>query len=235
MKLALAQIQPIPDDVDQNISSHLDWIKKAKQKGADAIFFPELSLTGYEPRLAQELGFSVDDTRLDVFQLQSDNKQLTIGIGVPIAQGLDRYISMVIFQPNQPRIVYSKQLLHQDELPYFKPGKQDVQIDVKGAKIAIAICYESLQTSHLENALKKKPNIYLASVAKPMSGVDKAKSHFNQISAEYNLTVLMVNSVGTCDSFIAAGNSSIWSNKGECQNVLNNTEERLLIFTSNLE
>lgn len=53
MKLCSAQIQPIKGDIDRNIQKHIFFINSAIENGADLIFFPELSLTGYEPTLAK--------------------------------------------------------------------------------------------------------------------------------------------------------------------------------------
>ena len=47
MKIALAQIGPRLGDVNANLQKHLDVIAKAKEKGAQVVCFPELSLTGY--------------------------------------------------------------------------------------------------------------------------------------------------------------------------------------------
>ena len=45
--LALAQISTKLGDVEANLETHLDLIKKAKTQKADLVVFPELSLTGY--------------------------------------------------------------------------------------------------------------------------------------------------------------------------------------------
>lgn len=55
MKIALAQIQYEKGDIARNIELHLIWIDQAIAQGADCIFFPELSLTGYEPTLPKSL------------------------------------------------------------------------------------------------------------------------------------------------------------------------------------
>jgi predicted amidohydrolase len=66
--------------------------------GADVILFPELSLTGYEPQLAQELAMDPTDRRLDAFQLVSDRHQVTLGLGMPVRGVKGIYISLV-FKP----------------------------------------------------------------------------------------------------------------------------------------
>jgi predicted amidohydrolase len=49
-RIALAQISSILGDVDRNIERHVEWAERAIEQGADAIIFPELSLTGYTVR-----------------------------------------------------------------------------------------------------------------------------------------------------------------------------------------
>ena len=55
MKIGLAQIKPFKGDLGKNIELHLQFIQKAILNKVDAIFFPELSITSYEPELAGSL------------------------------------------------------------------------------------------------------------------------------------------------------------------------------------
>jgi predicted amidohydrolase len=45
--VAAAQITTVPEDIDTNLDTHLEYIGKAKAQGCDLVVFPELSLTGY--------------------------------------------------------------------------------------------------------------------------------------------------------------------------------------------
>jgi predicted amidohydrolase len=83
MKISVAQTNSVKGDIDANIKKHLDLIKLAVSYRSDAIFFSELSLTGYEPELAEVLASSKEDARLDVFQEMSNSHALTIGLGLP--------------------------------------------------------------------------------------------------------------------------------------------------------
>ena len=56
IQAALCQTKPALGNLDQNLSSRIEWLKKATQEGADLVLFPELSLTGYLLRdLTQEI------------------------------------------------------------------------------------------------------------------------------------------------------------------------------------
>ena len=48
--IALAQISSVLGDVERNVKRHAEWCERATLRGADAIIFPELSLTGYTLR-----------------------------------------------------------------------------------------------------------------------------------------------------------------------------------------
>lgn len=214
MILCAAQLQPIACNIEKNISKHLELIELAAANEADVIVFPELSITGYEPKYASELATDQNDPRFDVFQLRCEASHLSIGIGTPtVAQGGVR-ISMVLFQPAKPRTTYSKQLLHADELPYFICDEVQLIFSIKGHTLAPAICYESLQPLHGENAARLGADIYLASVAKSSAGVEKAHSHFPVLAKEHSMIVLMANSLGPCDDFVSAGLSAAWDEKG---------------------
>lgn len=229
MKIALAQLKPVKGDIEKNIDLHLTLVDRAVTQGANAIFFPELSITAYEPALANELCTTVDDARFTVFQAKSNEHDITIGIGVPIAGENKPHIGMLIFQPSQNCICYFKQLLHEDELPFFASGDQQLIVEIGPLKIAPAICYESLQSSHIQEAVKLGANLYLASVAKSQDGIDRANLYFSQIARTYNIPVFMSNSVGYCDNFESAGQTAVWNRNGKCITRLRAQEEGLII------
>lgn len=230
MKIAIAQTRPVKGNISANIEAHKKFIDLALTLKAEAIFFPELSLTGYEPELSNELATNQNDNRLDRFQNISDKNNIIIGLGLPTRTDLKIRISMIIFEPNKQRQIYSKQQLHSDELPYFEKGIGQVIITTDKTKIAPAICYESLQPIHSENAFKLGAEIYLASVAKSENGVEKAFKHFPIIAKQYGKPVLMSNCVGFCDNFLSAGKSSVWTKDGELIGQLDNKTEGILIF-----
>ncbi|MEM1326412.1 MAG: carbon-nitrogen hydrolase family protein [Bacteroidota bacterium] len=230
MRIALAQIQSQSGQIDQNIAHHLHWIDQAIAARSDAIFFPELSLTNYEPELADTLQMQLRDERLSIFQEKSDAAKITIGFGMPLRTADGVQIAMLIFQPDQPLRYYAKQILHEDELPYFISGKEQAYIDINGIKVASAICYESLQESHLQNAIENGAQLYLASVAKAQKGINKANIHFPKMAKQYQIPILMVNSLGKSDNFIAAGQSGVWNEKGEKVRQLSAKQENLLLY-----
>lgn len=230
MKICVAQTRSEKGNIKNNIENHFGWIELAVAEKSDLIIFPELSLTGYEPELAKELATDLKDPRLDKFQKVSDSNEITIGIGLPTKSDSGIFISMVIFEPNRDRKIYSKQKLHLDELPYFIRGNEQIILNIKNKRIAPAICYESLQSEHSEKANSLGAELYFASVAKSQNGIEKAFAHYPKIAKKYSMPVLMANSVGFCDNFLSVGQSAIWDNKGNLLKKLESDKEGLLLF-----
>lgn len=230
MRIGVAQTKPITGDIEANIREHKRLIALAVEQGADMLVFPELSITGYEPELAKELATTPDDPRFDDFQLISNGSRITIGIGVPVQGEAGVMIGMIIFQWNNPSLLYTKRYLHADELPYFVSGQEQVFLADGQDKIALAICYEVFVPEHAAYAHERGATIYLSSVAKTPHGVEKALPALADTARRYGMTVLMSNCIGYCDRAVCGGRTSVWNKEGKLLAQLNDTNEGILIL-----
>jgi predicted amidohydrolase len=233
MKICAAQTRPVKGDIKSNIANHKRIIDLAISHGANSIIFPELSLTGYEPELSKELATDPGDSRFDDFQEISDTSQVIIGVGVPTKNKAGICISMILFQPQEARRMYSKKYLHADEEAFFISGENFSVLKVNKTSLALAICYELSVPEHPENAWKSGADIYIASVAKSVMGVEKAIKSLSAIANTYSMTVLMSNCIGPCDGEECGGKTSVWTNKGSLAGQLNGTNEGIIIIDTN--
>lgn len=229
MKICLAQIQSQKGDIPSNIEHHQRFVAEVVDDGIDVIVFPELSITGYEPTLVQKLAMTAEDPRLEVFQQMSDRHRMAIAMGVPLKTTQGVCISLVIFHPQQPRQIYAKQYLHEDEEPYFVAGQNATGLLQHSDNVALSICYELSVFEHAETAVRDGAKIYLASVAKSAAGIEQASPRLAKIAREYALMTLMVNCVGACEDFVGAGQSAVWNAQGQLIGRLNSTDEGLLM------
>ncbi|MBE7473907.1 MAG: carbon-nitrogen hydrolase family protein [Anaerolineae bacterium] len=235
MKICVAQTRPIKGDIQSNLDNHKKLIDLAVANGAAIVIFPELSLTGYEPTLSKELVTHPNDSRFDVFQKIADTQQITIGVGVPTKSNSGICISMLIFQPHQARQTYSKKYLHPDEEEFFVGGQNSMDLIGNKPCIAPAICYELSVPEHAENAFRSGAEVYVASVAKFVNGIDKAINRLADIARKYSMTVLMSNCIGQADGSECAGKTSIWNNKGLLVGQLNDKNEGILIIDTDTQ
>lgn len=231
----MVQSRSVKGKIDQNIETHLRLIGIAIQAKADLIVFPELSITGYEPALAEKLACTIQDARFNAFQAVADTHSVTIGIGMPTRSDDGIHISMLFFQPHKARLQYSKQMLHEDELPYFVSGKNQAFLLNLGKKIAFGICYETLKRAHFVTAIENAADIYIASVAKPDRGTQNAYVHFPSLAKEFGIPILMANCVGYCDNFWSNGKSAVWNQDGALAAQLDEKHQGLLIYDTALE
>ena len=230
MKIAIVQLEPVKGNIERNIGIHTNWIKQAINKNTDLIVFPELSLTGYEPKLARSLATGQDDERLDCFQKLSDDNKITIGIGLPTGKEDELYISMIIFQPGKKRTTYSKQYLYPTEVSTFTAGSNPLILEFEHDIVAPAICYELSNREHSEFAARNKATVYLASVLNSVNGIDSDLQKLSDIARTYTMITFMANFTGESGGYRCAGKSSVWDENGEIIKQLGDQEEGLIIF-----
>jgi predicted amidohydrolase len=230
MKICLAQFKPVKGDITINIDNHAKMIHLAADHGAHLIIFPELSITGYEPTLANNLAIDADDSSLDSLQEISNTKHIAIAAGMPVKNDTGITISLIVFQPHQPREIYSKQYLHADEIPFFINGEPHTVSLFKKHHIGMAICYEISVPEHASMAHAAGAQMYIASVAKSVKGVEKALVELPAIARKYSMPVLMADCVGHCDDFDCGGKSSVWNASGELLAQLNGVDKGLLMY-----
>ena len=230
MRVAIAQIEAIKGNIEKNIENHLKWIKQAIQNTADMVVFPELSLPGYEPDLAESLATNQDDTRLDEMQSLSDKNGITIGVGLPTRKERNVFVSMIIFQPHKERITYSKQYLYPPEKPIFTAGKNPLVLNFETEVVSPAICYETSNKAHCEYASQNNATIYIASVLSSIGGINAELKKLSVIAKNKNMVTFMANYVGNSGGYECAGKSSVWNEKGELIEQLGDKEEGLIIF-----
>jgi predicted amidohydrolase len=230
LRICAAQFEPDAGDVAANVRAHVALVELAGSQGAGLILFPEMSLTGYEPRRAAELSMRADDPRLAVFDHLANERGLAIAVGLPLRVDTGTQIAMIIFRAAMQRLVYAKRYLHPDEVPYFAPGDRATLLELGGHRLAPAICYESLAADHAEEVAALGADIYLASVAKSDAGIAKAFEHYPRIARSLRLTVVMANLVGPCDDYVAAGQSAVWNARGEQLVRLGRADEGLVMI-----
>lgn len=232
MKIALAQIQPVKAEIENNLKRHILFAHKAAALGADLVVFPELSISGYEPELVADLALIPGDKIFEPLKETANKLGLIICASFPEKHSRGVTISNSYFKPKSAESIYAKQFLHKDELSYFTNGETQFFLQTEDEVIAPAICYESLRPEHLATAVESGATIYLANVAKPARGLEKAFAYFPKAAKANKLPILMVNSTGHCDNFLAEGMSAAWNSDGKLLAVLPRDREGVMIFDS---
>ncbi|MDW6005433.1 carbon-nitrogen hydrolase family protein [Vibrio mangrovi] len=229
MKVAAVQFKPVIGDLENNINRHVALIELAVQEGADLVYFPELSVTGYEAQLAKSFALELKDNDFGIFQNLSDTHGVTIGVGVPLLSGDQVQIGMIWFAADKPQASYKKQLLHSTELSFFVPGTEQLILHNGNDRLAPAICYESLRPEHADNAASMGTNVYLASVAESSTGLEGAMKHYSKIAKQHHMYVVLANCLGSCGNFMGTGHSASWDANGHLLAQMDGESEGILL------
>ncbi|WP_336964005.1 carbon-nitrogen hydrolase family protein [Chryseobacterium contaminans] len=232
MKIAVAQTNPLKGEILNNIEKHKILIREAVKKNVEIIIFPELSITGYEPELAQQLSIDYDDSLLNDFQIISNEHHIIIVVGMPTRKNNNIFISNIIFQPDKPRSIYSKRHLYPTEIGIFSKDNNSCQLEIAENKISLAICYDLSDPMHSHEAYLSHSNIYAASVLNSVGGIDQDLIKLSAIAKKYNMHVLMANFVGESGGYKCAGKSSVWNSNGNLIGQLDHENEGVLILNT---
>ncbi|MEM8735130.1 MAG: carbon-nitrogen hydrolase family protein [Planctomycetota bacterium] len=247
--VAVAQVRPVIGDLAANTKAHLRVIEVAKSLGADVVFFPELSLVGYEPRLAATLALQSPiriPCRPDQAEAASVWSHLIELEEACLAANLTAYVGLPVLEHTKPtiaalplgevhasnanvdRIAYGKHYLHQDEIAYFDAGCSPRSLEICGTRIGLAICYELSVEDHCQSVLTDTPCCYVACVAKHETAMRVAAARLSGIAESNKIPTLVANSLGLQDGMNCSGQSAAWSSSGERIAVLDNRRDGVI-------
>jgi predicted amidohydrolase len=212
--IAAAQTIPYKGDVRKNIESHEKLILKAVDKKVDLIVFPEMSLTGYELDLAEELAFTLYDDRVDPIVSLAVKHNMIIIAGAPLRLDSNLFIGALIISPDRSISAYAKHHVHKSEAKVFKSGHLDPKIHLGEEHASLAICADITHTDHADNAAHSGSTLYLAGVFLTPEGIDKDTTKLKGYAKKHNMAVVMANYGGETGGIQSAGKSTIWSDTG---------------------
>ena len=212
--LAAAQTESRRGDITANVETHIRHIKAVAKHKAQLIVFPELSLTGYEPDLAETHSLTPTDPRLTGLQTQADKHDITILAGAPYRTDKGIHISAFIYTPNKQPRIYTKHHLHPGEEKHFTPGNQNQTIKLFGETITPAICADIVHPEHAVMAVENGASVYAAGVMITPKGYENDASYLKRYSVEHRLLVLLSNYASATGGYPSAGRSAAWDTKG---------------------
>ena len=215
MQLALLQIKSEVGAIQYNLKKHKEWVTRACMQTTDLIIFPELSLTGYTTKQANNLALTRENPTWGVFSRLSNQHNTTIVVGCPLGTIKKPKIAAFITKPQQKTECYAKHLLHVDEQPFFDNGISFKVFYIAGKKIVFFICYESFTIGAHEFIIKEKPDLVLTSVAKTKNAMISSYDYLQQLAKNTVTPIGIVNCVGPCEGFIGGGLSAFWDANGK--------------------
>ncbi len=145
IKIALAQMDLVLGNPDQNIQKAERWITKASNEGADLILLPELWASGFDLKNIQTYAAPLNEGDFAKMKLMAVENNIMVG-GSLIEQDKNYFYNTFVLFDKNGDVVNSYRKIHLfrmlNEEQYFKPGNQLIISDTDWGKIGLAICYD---------------------------------------------------------------------------------------------
>ena len=220
MKVALAQINSAPGDIEGNLKKHLDFIHQATAENADLIVFPELSLTGDKPVSNEDTGLLPDGEVLQTIAEASHKIDIVIGLNERGTVNLyNRYNSAFYFSGGE--LVYRHRKLFLvtygvfDEGKHYVPGNNLQAFNSRSARVSMLICNDVWHAASPYIAALDGAEMMIVPVNSARGTLDNyldlpsTWEHMNRAySAMLGFYTIMVNRVGVKHTI--AGEHTYW-------------------------
>ncbi len=222
LKISLAQLNLLVGDIAGNSRKVMDAAIYARdEQGANAVVFPELTLTGYPPEdllLRSELLERVEQALAEICQ---EVTGINIILGYPRCQDGKLYNAAGVIHNGEIIAEYFKALLPNysvfDEKRYFEAGEQPCVVEINGVPVGLTICediwYKEPAAKAAENGAKVLINLNASPfhTGKAIEREDLVRKRCR----ETGLSVVYVNLVGGQDELVFDGGSFVMDASGE--------------------
>jgi NAD+ synthase (glutamine-hydrolysing) len=242
LRLALGQVNSTVGDLEGNTRKILRAVGQARQRGAELVAFPELSLPGYPPEDLL-LNPSFIGANLEALQrLTRATRGITVIVGF-VDMIDDIYNAAAVLHDGRVAGVYHKIYLPNygvfDEDRYFQSGSEFLVFDLNGTGIGVNICEDIWYPGDPTRAqcLEGKAQLIVNISSSPYHA---GKMHFRQRMLatrawDYSAIVAYVNLVGGQDELVFDGGSMVLDQSGELLCVGKSFEEDLLMVDLDLD
>ena len=144
IKIALAQVDTVLGNMEKNLNTHKQLIRKAIEEKCDLIIFPELSLSGYSLKDAvYDVALFDDDPKLDPLKELSKNISIIVGT-VELSRRYEIYNTLFFYEAGKLLAKHRKVYLPTyglfEEKRYFSSGNRFRAFDSELGRFGLLVC-----------------------------------------------------------------------------------------------
>lgn len=231
MKVALAQMQIVWEDKPNSFTKVISFTEQAKEKNADMILFPEMSLTGFSmnTKITAE-----DDSLETVEKIRTLCRQKNIAMGIGwTKQGTEKAENHYTIIDKEGMVLSDYVKIHPfsygGEAEFFQGGNTISCFSLGGYTWSTLICYD-LRFPEVFQIAAQKADIIVVPANWPQSREDHWRTLLKARSIETQCYILGVNCVGMVGDLAYSGCSSVYSPEGKC--ICELTDEEGLVITT---
>ena len=222
MKVAIAQINLSVGDFESNKFKIEQYVKKAKDQGADVVIFPELAVTGYPPEDLLLKKKFIHDNRKYLEKICASVEGIIAIIGFVNEDKAGIHNSAAVIKNGIIIAIYDKTVLPNygvfDEKRYFKAGKKPVVFRLDGTKAGINICEDIWhEGGPIRDQVKKGARVIFVLNASPyhLNKIKEREEILTGQARKNGVYIVYVNLVGGQDELVFDGYSMVVDPKGK--------------------
>jgi len=224
MKIALCQMNIAFEDKSANLKKICSFIFDAKQKKADIIFFPEMTLTGFSMDIQKTMEkdfFCIDKIRKVTYE---NEIYVAFGWVKPSGEKAENHYSVIA--PNGDFIcdyVKIHPFSYAEEDKFFYGGNKIVYFNVNGIYFSCFICYD-LRFPEVFRAVSEKVSVIIVAANWPLLRIEHWECLLKARSIENQCYIIGVNCFGVQKDIYYSGGSCIFNPNGQKIFFLENKE-----------
>lgn len=208
-------------DLTGNAEIIAQRLEEARDVGAHIIAFPELAITGYPPEDLLLKPSFIEANRKALLKLQEHTKGITAVVGF-VDREVDLFNAAAIFHDGEWIDTYRKQRLPNygvfDELRYFRPGREELLLQLGEATIGVTVCEDIWYPGGPVERLAVAGADMVVNINASPFHRGKWEDRHRMLATramDYGVVIGYVNLVGGQDELIFDGDSVVVSPTGE--------------------
>jgi NAD+ synthase (glutamine-hydrolysing) len=236
IRIALAQMNATVGDLKGNADKIISLIKRAQEKGADIVSFPELAITGYPPEDLLLVPKFVSDSQAELKRVAAHVGGIVAVVGFTDGSKKNLYNTAAIIHEGRLKGSYQKVFLPNygvfDEKRYFNAGGSFPVFGLGRIIFGVNICEDIW---HLEGpagiqAYKGAQLIVNINASPYHMGKGRLREDILKKQAKkYKIFISYTNLVGGQDELVFDGQSLVIDDKGRLAAKANAFAEELLL------
>jgi len=220
MRILIAQLAPVPGDLDRNAQRLASAVHAAP---ADLAVFPELYLSGYRvgDRL-HRLALRDGDRTTTALRKIARDAGTTLVVGAPVASGErsgEVHNAALAVRPSGELLTQVKRYLpnfgpFEEGVP-FTPVDRSAPVTLSGTAVGLQVCYDVFFPEVSRQLALGGAELLVAISAAPVTSRRLFDRLLPARAIENALPVVYVNRVGVEDGIVFGGGSAAWNARGE--------------------
>ncbi|PWG62623.1 NAD+ synthase [Sediminicurvatus halobius] len=222
IRFAMAQINLLVGDVAGNTEAAIAAAESARDDlGAEAVIFPELTLTGYPP---DDLLLRADFIRAveaGIRRIQEGVRGITVIIGAPMLDEEGLLNAALVLRDGELLGTYGKHHLPTygvfDDRRYFTPGEGACVVEVAGCRVGVTVCEDAWHPGPVAEAAAAGAEVVVNINASPFDQYKwmAREAVLRERIGETGLPILYCNMAGGQDEVVYDGGSCAFDGEAD--------------------